>query len=69
MKEHFFMLLMFMASIYLLGWFFGVTLISWIIVGRAAFLKKGISLANDGLVSYWFYIAWPFYLNKQNNNS
>ena len=64
MKEYLVMLLVFMGTIFLLGWFVGTLFIAWIIIGRAALLKKGVNLGNDGLASYWFYFAWPFYLAK-----
>lgn len=64
MKEYLMMLLVFMATILVLGWFFGSLIIAWVIVGRATLYQKGVILGNDGLASYWFYFAWPIYLAK-----
>lgn len=62
MKEYLVMLFVFMGSILLFGWFVGSLFIAWIIIGRAALYNKGVNLANEGIVSYFFYSAWPFYL-------
>ncbi|WP_338854000.1 hypothetical protein WE348_20445 (plasmid) [Alteromonas macleodii] len=62
MKEYLVMLLVFMGSILLFGWFIGSLIIAWIIIGRAALYTKGVNLANEGIVSYLFYSAWPYYL-------
>jgi len=64
MKEYLVMLFVFMGSILLFGWFVGSLIIAWIIIGRAALYKKGVNLANEGIASYPFYLAWPFYLAK-----
>ncbi len=67
MKEYLVMLLVFMGTIFLFGWFFGSLIIAWITIGRAALHEKGVNLANDGIASYPFYLAWPFYLAKFKN--
>ena len=65
MKEYLVMLLVFMGSILVFGWFVGSLIIAWIIIGRAALYNKGINLANEGIASYPFYLAWPFYLLRR----
>nr|WP_282765602.1 hypothetical protein [Alteromonas macleodii] len=62
MKEYVVMLFVFMGTLFLFGWFLGSLIIAWIIIGRAALHTKGVSLAHDGIASYPFYLAWPFYL-------
>ena len=69
MKEYIVMLLVFIVTLFIFGWFFGALFIAWIISGRAALYKKGIDLSEDGIASYWFYFAWPFYLRKFQNRS
>ncbi len=51
MKEYLVMLLVFMGSILVFGWFVGSLIIAWIIIGRAALYNKGINLANEGIAS------------------
>lgn len=67
MKEYLVMLIVFMGTIFFFGWFLGSLIIAWIIIGRAALHTKGVSLAHDGVASYPFYLAWPFYLVKFKN--
>jgi|GEM_PF-1666189 len=67
MKEYLIMLLVFTGLIFLFKWFIGSLLVAWLIVGRAALAKKGVDLSGDGLASYWFYFAWPYYINKYDN--
>jgi len=62
MKEYLVMLLVFMGTILLFYLFVGALFIAWIIIGCAALYNKGVNLANEGVVSYLFYMAWPFYL-------
>lgn len=63
-KEYPVMLFVFMGALFILGWALGSLLVAWFIVGRAALYKKGVDLHEDGIMSYWFYFAWPFYVRK-----
>lgn len=67
MKEYLIMLLVFTGLILLFEWFIGSLLVAWLIVGRAALTKKDVDFSGSDLASYWYYFAWPYYINKYDN--
>lgn len=62
LKEYIVMLIIFMVIMVVFDFMFSAIIISWLIIGRATLIKRGVKTKSEGFLIYWFYFTWPRYI-------